>query len=393
MMRILHITPYFYPAWAYGGTCRAAWELARALVRHGLQVVVFTTDALDAQQRTGPAFEVVEGVEIHRVANLSNRLAWARVFLPLGFGSQLSAAVARADVVHLHEFRSYQNAVALPIIERQGKPFVVTPQGSLPRIMGRYALKAIYDQLYGRRILRRAARLHALDDMERRQYIALGVEPARIAIRPNGIDPAEFDTLPDAAAFRARHGIAAGTPIILFLARVNRIKGVDFLVQSFALVHKQLPQALLLIVGPDDGFLGEVKRQVNALGIGEYVRFIGYLDGKEKLAAYRAASVYVLPSTYDIFGITLLEALACGTPVIATNGVGFADFMRQNNIGAVVDFGDTAALQAEILRVLQQPVPELAARSVAGRRYVLENFGWDSIARDWLPVYAGCAVN
>ena len=392
-MRILHIIPYFYPAWAYGGTCRAAWELARALVRHGLQVAVFTTDALDAQQRTGPAFEVVEGVEIHRVANLSNRLAWSRVFLPLGFGSQLSAAVARADVVHLHEFRSYQNAVALPIIERQGKPFVVTPQGSLPRIMGRYALKAVYDQLYGRRILRRAARLHALDDMERRQYIALGVEPARIAIRPNGIDPAEFDSPPDAAAFRARHGIAAGTPIVLFLARVNRIKGVDFLVQSFALVHKRVPQALLLIVGPDDGYLGEVKRQVNALGIAEHVRFIGYLDGKEKLAAYRAASVYVLPSTYDIFGITLLEALACGTPVIATDGVGFADFMRQNNIGAVVNFGDTAALQAEIVRVLQQPVPELAARSAAGRRYVLENFGWDSIARDWLPVYAGCAVN
>ena len=362
-------------------------------MRNGQQVVVFTTDALDAQQRIGPAFEVVEGVEIHRIANLSNRLAWSRVFLPLGFGSQLSAAMAKADVVHLHEFRSYQNAVALPLLERQRKPFVVTPQGSLPRIMGRYALKAVYDQLYGRRILRTAARLHALDDMERRQYIALGVEPARVAIQPNGIDPAEFDSLPDAEEFRARHGIAAGIPVVLFLARVNRIKGVDFLVQSFVLVHKRAPQALLLIVGPDDGYLDEVKRQVHALGIGGHVRFIGYLDGKEKLAAYRAASVYVLPSTYDIFGITLLEALACGTPVIATDGVGFADFMRQNNLGAVVKFGDTAALHAEIARVLQQPLPELAARSAAGRQYVLQNFGWENIARDWLQVYASCAVN
>ena len=392
-MRILHIIPYFYPAWAYGGTCRAAWELARAHVRHGQQVVVFTTDALDAQQRIGPAFEVVEGVEIHRIVNLSNRLALSRVFLPLGFGSQLSAEIARADVVHLHEFRSYQNAVALPIIKRQRKPFFVTPQGSQPRIMGRYALKAVYDQLYGRRILRNAARLHALDDMERRQYIALGVEPARVAIQPNGIDPAEFDSLPDAEEFRARHGIAAGIPVVLFLARVNRIKGVDFLVQSFALVHKRAPRALLLIVGPDDGYLDEVKRQVHALGIGGHVRFIGYLDGKEKLAAYRAASVYVLPSSYDIFGITLLEALACCTPVIASDGVGFADFMRQNNLGAVVKFGDTAALQAEIARVLQQPLPELAARSAAGRQYVLQSFGWENIARDWLQVYAGCAVN
>ena len=392
-MRILHIIPYFYPAWAYGGTCRAAWELARALVRHGQQAVVLTTDALDAQQRVGPAFEVVEGVEIHRAANISNRLAWSRLFLPLGFRSHLYAEVKRADVVHLHEFRSYQNAVALPIIEQQRKPFVVTPQGSLPRIMGRYALKAVYDRLYGQRILRKAARLHALDDMESRQYIALGVAPARIAIRPNGIDPAEFQALPDPDAFRTRHGIAAQTPIVLFLARVNRIKGVDFLVQSFALVHKQMPQALLVIVGPDDGYLGEVQRQVHALGIADHVRFIGYLDGIEKLAAYRAASVYVLPSTYDIFGITLLEALACGTPVIATAGVGFADFMHQNNLGAVVKFGDTQALQTEIAAVLQRPLPELAARSAAGRQYVLENFAWDNIARNWLQVYADCAVN
>ncbi len=79
--------------------------------------------------------------------------------------------------------------------------------------------------------------------------------------------------------------------------------------------------------------------------------------------------------------------------MIATDGVGFADFMRQNNLGAVVKFGDTAALQAEIARVLQQPLPELATRSAAGRQYVLQNFGWGNIARDWLQVYASCAVN
>ena len=83
-MKIVHIIPYFYPAWAYGGTCRAAWELARALVRKGQSVVVYTTDALDENSRSTPASVVVDGVEIHRVRNISNHLAWRRAFLPFG---------------------------------------------------------------------------------------------------------------------------------------------------------------------------------------------------------------------------------------------------------------------------------------------------------------------
>ena len=110
-MRILHIIPYFYPAWAYGGTCRAAWELARALVRKDQNVVVYTTDALDENSRAQPLSSVVDGVEIYRIPNISNYLAWKRVFLPLGFGRHLQDSLSSADVVHLHEFRSYQNAV------------------------------------------------------------------------------------------------------------------------------------------------------------------------------------------------------------------------------------------------------------------------------------------
>ena len=175
-MKIVHIIPYFYPAWAYGGTCRAAWELARALVRKGQSVVVYTTDALDENSRSTPASVVVDGVEIHRVRNISNHLAWRRAFLPLGFGSKFQESLHDADVVHLHEFRSFQNAVALPYMVRTGVPFVLTAQGGLPRIMGRNTLKVIYDRNFGARILSKAARLHALNELEREQFIDLGVD-------------------------------------------------------------------------------------------------------------------------------------------------------------------------------------------------------------------------
>ena len=389
-MRILHIIPYFYPAWSYGGTCRAAWELARALVREGQEVVVYTTDALDSRSRANCAYEVVDGVEIHRVRNLSNHLAWRRLFLPVKFGSQLRSALEDADVVHLHEFRSYQNAVALPIMKKIGVPFVLTAQGGLPRIMGRQSLKALYDRFVGQRILTRARRLHALNEVEREQFIALGVQPNRIAILPNGVDLDEYKELPLVKGFRERFDIPCDAPIVLFLARVNKIKGVNFLVNSFNEVLRSMPDAMLVIVGPDDGYLHQTKRQVHNMGIEQRVRFTGYLDGDDKLEVYQAASVYVLPSTYEMFAITLLESLACGTPIIATDRVGLADFVRQNDLGSIVTYGNVSGLKDEILRTLRRP-PDVERRAIYGRQYVLNNFGWSSIAANWLDVYEACS--
>ncbi len=388
-MRILNIIPYFYPAWAYGGTCRAAWELARALVRKGQSVVVYTTDALDERSRSTPLSVVVDGVEIHRVRNISNYLAWRRAFFPLGFGNKLQKSLRDADVVHLHEFRSYQNAIALPYMVRTGVPFVLTAQGGLPRIMGRNTLKILYDRNFGARILSNAARLHALNEVEREQFIDLGVDPQRIAILPNGVDLDQYQSLPSFTGFRARFDIPEEAPIILFLARVNKIKGVDFLVSSFNMLREVYPDAVLVIVGPDDGYLQEVKHQVQVLGIEKQVRFTGYLDGDDKLQAYQAASVYVLPSAYEMFAITLLESLACGTPIIATDRCGLADFVRQNDLGSIVNYGDVKGLKTEIVRILGHPV-DVERRADYGREYVLKHFGWDRIADNWLTVYQDC---
>ncbi len=391
-MRLLYVIPYFYPAWAYGGTCRAAWELARAVARKGHQVVACTTDALDARRRAKPAFEVVEGVEIHRALNLSNRLAWSRLFMPFTFGWKLEEELRRADVVHLHEYRSLQNAIARPAIKRAAKPFILTAQGSVPLLTGRFALKRIYDSWAGRPLLAGACRLHALNIMEADQFIEAGGKRERLFIAPNGIQAGDFQNLPpaDSIAFRARHNISPSSPIILFLARINQIKGVDFLVSAFAQVRRQLPQAMLVIAGPDDGYLPEVKRQIESLGLADSVRFTGYLDGTAKIEAYQAADVYVLPSIYEIQGITLLEALACGASVITTDRCGLADSIQQNDLGAVVKFGDVAGLKDELGRALNNPKD--AHRAEQRRDYVLENFSWEAIAEQWESIYRECAI-
>jgi glycosyltransferase involved in cell wall biosynthesis len=91
-----------------------------------------------------------------------------------------------------------------------------------------------------------------------------------------------------------------------------------------------------------------------------------------------------------MFAITLLESLACGTPIIATDRCGLADFVRQNDLGSIVTYGDVPGLRDEIVHILHSP-GQAQARARAGREYVLANFGWDMIVEKWEALYRECA--
>lgn len=389
-LRILHITPYYDPAWAYGGSTRVVVELARRQAARGHAVTVATTDALDESTRAPAGAYTLEGVTVHRFGNLSNTLAWRRIFLPSGFARGVAWLIRRVDVVHIHEVRSLLNAAALPHLLLARVPYVITAHGGLPAELGRAACKRVYDALYGRRLLEHACRLHAMTTMERDQYAALGLPPERIVQIPNGIDPSSVSVEADARAFRQRHNIPDTAPVVGFLGRLNRIKGLDFLVDAFAALLRLRPDAVLLIAGPDDGARGELEAQIARLGIGAAVRFTGMIsDDAAKTAAYCASDVYVLPSRYENLPTTVLEALLVARPCIVTDRCGLAAELVEAGVAQTVPFGDTGALQAAILRVLDDP-PAARAQAEAGRRYVIQHFDWQTAVDRWLEVYREC---
>lgn len=122
---------------------------------------------------------------------------------------------------------------------------------------------------------------------------------------------------------------------MLYLGRIHRIKGIDILVKAFAGVIEKLDDVRLVVVGPDDGYLGELEGLIKALKIEDNVLISGPLYGRHKLEAYIDADVYVLPSRYEIWGMTVLEAIACGTPVILTENCGIAEYFK-DKVGLVV---------------------------------------------------------
>ncbi len=391
-MNILHIIPYYAPAWAYGGVVRAATDLTRALVTEGHNVYVLTMDTLSPTERTVRSRETISGVHVYRVRNWSNTL---RGKLNLSSPTRLRTATRYLlsahyiDVVHCHEVRTVENLRAVPVLNTAQVPVVVSPHGTLPLGTGRGGIKRLWDQAFGRRLLPRFDQVIALTASEaadaRAIWGRLGVPlpESQVSIVPNGININEFSRLPDGTALRARFKLGSG-PVVLFLGRLHERKGAQLLIPAFGEVVKQAPDARLLIVGPDEGMLATLKTQVNARNLAERVIFTGLLTGDDKLAALAAADIFALPAIGEGFSMAVLEALACYLPVILTPGCHFPEVV---DAGAGLEVERSIpALSAALHDLLADPTKRLSMGHAA-RALVRSRFTWSQVVRQLETVY------
>lgn len=387
-MKILQVIPYFYPAWSYGGPPRSTYGLCKELVKRGHQVTVFTTDALDRHNRIKEKQETVEGIEIRRFSNLNNYVAFRhRIFLSPGMISVMKQDLKNYDIVHLNEFRTLQNLLAHRYAMKNNVPYIVQPRGSLVNILAKQRLKSLFDVMGGRRLIQDAARMIALAPLELPQFISYGVNEGKMDVVPNGIDLNEFKDLPQKGSFRQQHGLEEKHQVVLFLGRVHRSKGIDLLIKAFSGLVGDFREARLVIAGPDDGFLPSLRNLVDELKLGNKVIFTGGLYGEQKLAAYVDADIYTLPSFYESFGISVLEALACGTPVVITDRCGIANIVKDKG-------GLAVSYEAESIgEGLRQMLGDEERRRKFGRdgqALVRGKFGWGAIAEEMEKVYERC---
>ena len=322
-MKILQVIPYFAPRW--GGDVNVCYSLSKELSKRGHDVTIITTD-YGYNPDYARTLENVEVIPFRRVANLGMFL-----YSP-GMKRWLRSSISKYDIVHLHSFRSYQNNLASKYATEFNIPYVVQPHGSLPRIVQKKGLKQLYDIAWGDKILQNAEGLIALTSTEAEQAIAMGVKESKIRIVANGIDLSRFEDIPPRGTFRALHDIPSDVHVILYLGRLHSIKGVDLLIRAFEIVLKEQDDCVLAIVGPDDGSLSELEKLTQELQICNKVLFIGPLYGTEKNAAYCDSDIYVLPSHYEAFPMTVLEAWAFKKPVIVTENCGIKDLVQDSGL-------------------------------------------------------------
>jgi glycosyltransferase involved in cell wall biosynthesis len=211
----------------------------------------------------------------------------------------------------------------------------------------------------------------------------MGVPQDKVEIVPNGINCADYEKLPESGSFRTKHAIAPQDKVVLFLGRIHEVKGIDLLIASFAELVKVMKDVKLVIAGPDRGFRSTIEKQIERLGIGEHVQLTGPLFDRDKIEAYVDADVFVLPSRYEAFPSVILEACACGTPVMVTTQCGIADLVA--DIGVVVEL-DTKQMKDALFAILSDD--KLRQRlGQRGKALVRDKFDYPKIAEQLISIY------
>lgn len=346
-MNILQVIPYFNPM--RGGVINVCVNLSKYLVMKGHKVSIITSDF---EFDTNYAYSIeklgIDVIPFHCSFNIG-----LFIYTP-GLRDWLEAELTKYDIVHLHEFQSYQNNVIYPYSIKRGVPYVLQAHGLAPIIMNKSILKRMYNMKWGNDLLRNASRVIALTTREWNEYKEMGLAEDKIRLIPNGLDFSEYFMLPKKGTFREKYGINDDEKVILFLGRLHRIKGIDLLLESFVYILKEFPDAKLILAGPDYGELDNINRLIRKFSISKNVIIPGAIFGEDKLSAYIDADVFVLSSSYETFPLTILESCYCGTPVVMTNRCGLSDIVH-NKMGLCVDF-DSGQVRDSISILLRDEV-------------------------------------
>ena len=373
-------------------------ELARHLAATGLASDIFT-------RRDDPATpEVVEAGPGVKVISIS-----AGPATPLGkndlfaylpeFAAEMALYSLRAgvryDLVHAHYWLSgwaahlaqrYWQAPVLQMFHttaHQKNKVASTAQQESP-------LRARIE----RRLLGLVDGLIAASPEERADLIwRFRVPAARICMIPPGVDLTRFTSQPRDAA-RAAFGLGPAQRTVTFVGRIDPIKGIDTLIEAVSLLatDASVPPPTVLFVGGELNGAGEpvgplaaVADDVKARGLSPCFRFLGSLPQAELPHLYNAADVVAVPSAYESFGLVAVEAMACGTPVVASRTGGLAFTVEDGVAGLLVERGDATALAAALRRVLSDDA--YRAHLAAGARPTAERFAWPTVAASMRHVY------
>jgi glycosyltransferase involved in cell wall biosynthesis len=308
-----------------------------------------------------------------------------RFYLPTYSQHVIRQLVSRADVVNLMSHWTLINVLAYRAAKQLGKPYTVCPAGTLP-IFGRSkVLKGLYNHLMGRKVVRDADGWIAISRNEIEQFESYGVHSKRVAVIPNGINPSDFSDT-DGMEFRRRYCIG-GSPVILFVGRLNIIKGPDMLLEAFLRCRQddRMKRYHLVFAGPDGGMLNALERKVRHTGTGERIHFIGHIGHDERSDAYRAADFLAIPSRQEAMSIVVLEAGISGTPVLVTDRCGFDDVAAVG--GGMVVEASVEGLQGGLLGMTGNPA-QLKVMGDNLERFTRGQFHWDIMVKRYLELFS-----
>jgi glycosyltransferase involved in cell wall biosynthesis len=373
-LKILHVLPSIDAA--SGGPSRAVFDLALAARRRGHAVTICATNY--GGQSVDHAECLKAGVKVVVFPVLGpDGLQYSP-----GMQSYLRQNLGSFDIVHLHSLYLPHDWMVHRYALQYHVPYILRPHGTFdPVVRNRKRLrKWVLDKALQDRVNEDAAGIHYTSDDER-SLSNCTKDQSWVIPLPIGME--EFHGQDWDTDFKSRHGIRG--EYILFLGRLAWKKGADILIRAFAEFLVRQPDVELVIAGPDFGEVKKLQHLAQNLGIDSHVHFTGMLNGPARVAAYRLAKVFAVPSRGENFGRTVTEAMVVGTPIVMTDRIGIWKEVVREDVALVVEADVKSVCRG--LWAVWDAYPDAIARAARATEFVKSHFGLDTVGETLERMY------
>ncbi len=370
-VKILNICAY---SWDIGGPPKIIYDHAVEQIKLGAEVTILTPITEGQKLYALPEGAKIVVCKRHWLAKL-----WAEFSPELFFWIKKHGN--EYDVIHIHGLWHF--AGLAPYLAGVKTPKCVTIHGLLDRwaLANGYWKKKLFGTLFQKSVLDKTEliQINNLDEKNDLQNF-LGHTHQNVKIVPNGMNLRNFEKLPEKGIFKEKYNIPKDKKLILFLSRINIKKGLDLLLPAFKTILAKRNDCILVLAGPDDGYLSETERFIETESLQESIKLVGMLVGEDKLAAFADADIFVLPSHSEGFSIATLEALVSGIPSLLSDRVGFGESIRESNAAHLVELSPESIVNGLTKMLDDEKYCELLANN--GKALVKEKYDIELVAKN-----------
>ena len=377
-MRVLQVCPIFHDRMV-SGVGLYVLNLTKMLMKMGHDVRVFSSNLLrEGARSVTHEFQEVDGIRV-RHFNVFKIPKVTSGYIP---SPPFVKAMLNQDVniIHAHSYSYFPTYTSALVKILRKRPLILTThQPPTEKAFKSKLLMKMYNHSLGRLSLMKADKIIAVTRLEADFLVKVaGARPDKIRVIPEGVD---------LNLFRPKTAEIGSEKVLLFVGRVAPEKGLIHLIRAMPKVVSAFPSASLLIVGEDQGIQRELMKVAEGLKVKKAIHFLGPKFGSELARIYQRATIFVLPSVYETFGLAALEAMATGLPIVTTKVGGIPELVEDNYNGILVSPRDHDALAEAIIKLLSDP--ELRLKISKRNAAKAKRYSWENIAKKIEKVYKG----
>lgn len=374
-MKILYLIQRFLPY--IGGAENHLHQIARRLPsNYETSIITFGPHSQKYQVSKIPV-RSYQGFRIH----------WGTGFTTLSHGMLKDLLRMKPDIIHAHTYGFAHTDLASFIGKMKNIPVVVTTHYDRSKAdeVSKLLLRELYDNIIGRMTLNIANKILAVTNYEKNFLVSkFYLNDEKISVVPNGVEVDKFRNLPDPQAIISRYGLQKSR-VALFVGRIERKKGIQYLLRAAPKIVSEFPDFKILLVGPDWGYRNELKKIAKRIKIENMVIFAGPLKELDLLKAYNLSEFTILPSLGEATGLTILESMAAGRPIVASRLPTIAEFVIHEKDGMLFEPGNPEKLANSIISLMSNQ--KLREKLIQNGKIISEQRDWSKIVKMITDIY------